>query len=79
MSDKCVNEVVRAVEQFKTRLLARTGKVKRSKKKSKTTMFDWLQMMGRNIPDQVMKSVQVGLARKGIVRVIKKKQINNSV
>ena len=40
MSDKCVNEVVRAVEQFKTRLLARTGKVKRSKKKSKTTMFD---------------------------------------
>ncbi|CAF1015571.1 unnamed protein product [Adineta ricciae] len=49
MPDKCVNEVVRAVEQFKTRLLARTAK-----------------MMQRNIPDQVMKSVQFGLARKGI-------------
>ncbi|CAF0894702.1 unnamed protein product [Adineta ricciae] len=49
MPDKCVHEVVRAVEQFKTRLLARTGKT-----------------MRRNIPDQVIKSVQVGLARKGI-------------
>lgn len=33
-------------------------------------MFGCLQMMRGNIPDEVMKSVQIGLARKGIVSVI---------
>ncbi len=65
MPDQCVKEIVCTMEQFKTRLLARAGKVKREIINSKNLVYE--QMVKGNMIDQMIKLIEVRLKEKRIV------------